>query len=307
MDKAREYKPSIRINAWDPHTPYLKVLQYSAPGTEYATYLKLKKEYGNTPSFYLDAADFFVSKGKQDTAVRILSNLADLKLEVPQLLRVMGSKLMNLKQYEEAIWVYRKVLDLKGEEPQSYRDLGLVYEAAGDMGKAVSTLYEVIKKDWDGRFEDIEIIALNEINRILARHPETDHSFIDDRLIRKQPVDIRVVLTWDTDNCDMDLWVTDPKGEKCFYEHKLTRNGGKISDDFTQGYGPEEFMVRRALPGEYTVHVNYYGTSSQQVLAPVNLHVTFFTNYGRPDEEHKDVVLRLMNAKEVVEVMKGGN
>jgi tetratricopeptide (TPR) repeat protein len=280
------------------------VLEYAAFGTEYSTYLKLKQEYGATPSFYMDAADFFTTKGKVDTAVVILSNLSELQLEVPQLLRVLGSKLMNLKQYKEAVSVYQKVLDIKGEEPQSYRDLGLAYEAAGDRQKAVNTLYEVIKKNWDGRFQDIEIIVLNEINRIMASSPGIDHSFIDDRLIKQEPVDIRVVLTWDTDNCDMDLWVTDPAGEKCFYEHKLTRNGGKISDDFTQGYGPEEFMIRKAIPGEYVVHVNYFGTSSQAVLAPVNLHVTFYTNYGSSNQKQQDVVLRLMNAKEVVEVGK---
>ncbi|RPH75922.1 DUF2135 domain-containing protein [bacterium] len=125
---------------------------------------------------------------------------------------------------------------------------------------------------------------------------------MDERFIKKEPVDIRVVLTWDTDNSDMDLWVTDPTGEKCSYEHTRTRNGGKISKDFTQGYGPEEFVIRKALPGEYIIHVNYFGTSSQAMLPPVNLHVTFVTNYGRPAEKRQDVVLRLTQEKEVVEV-----
>ncbi|RPH75921.1 trypsin [bacterium] len=158
---------SIKINAWDPETPYLKVLEYSKEGEEYAAYIRLKKEYGTTPSFYLDIADYFFSKGKTDTAVRILSNIADLSIETPQLLRVMGKKLMVMKQYEDAVSVFRKVLDMKGEEPQSYRDLGLALEAAGKLNEAVETMYEVVKKEWDIRFSDIEIIVLNEINNIL--------------------------------------------------------------------------------------------------------------------------------------------
>ena len=253
-------RADIRLNAWDPQTPYLKVLQYTSNGQEYQIYIKLKDEYGATPAFYIDASDFFAKLGKTDTAIRILSNLAELKLESPQLLRVLGKKLLELKRNAEAVLVFEKVLRLKGEEPQSFRDLGYAYEVNGNPQKAITILYEVVKREWDGRFPSIELIVMNEINSIIATHPEIDYSFIDKRLIKKEPVDIRVVLSWDTDNCDMDLWVTDPSGEKCFYQNKNTRLGGKMSNDFTGGYGPEEYMIRSAVTGEYSVQANYYGT-----------------------------------------------
>lgn len=299
-----EVKSDIQLNAWDPQTPYLKVLQYSTRGDEYKTYLKLKTEYGSTPAFYIDATDFFSKLGEKDTALRILSNLAELKLESPQLLRILGKKLLILNRNAEAVQVFEKVLKIKGEEPQSYRDLGLAYEANGNSQLAIDTLYEIVKRKWDSRFPGIEIIVLNEINNIIATHQKLDYSFIDKRLLKKEPVDIRVVLSWDTDNCDMDLWVTDPKGEKCYYSNKLTRLGGKISNDFTQGYGPEEFMIKKAVNGEYFVQSNYYGTSSQSLLAPVNLSLMFITNYGKPNQKKKEVNIRLENQKDVIDVGK---
>ncbi len=295
-------KAAISINAWDPQTPYLKVLEYSAKGGEYITYLRLKSEYGSTPSFYIDAADFFIRAGEKELAVKILSNLAELRLEEPQLLRVMGKKLLDMGRPDDAICVYQKVLKMKGEEPQSYLDLGLAYEAGGESQKALTTIWEVVKRTWDSRFPEIELIALNEINNLIALHPELDLSGTDKRLIRNEPVDIRVVLTWDTDNCDMDLWVTDPTGEKCFYQHTLTWLGGRISRDFTGGYGPEEYMIKNAVKGEYHVQVNYYGTNSQTVLAPVNLHLTFITNFGRPDQKQKEVTVRLEDKKDVIDI-----
>jgi len=294
----------IKLNAWDPQTPYLKVLQYAPKGEEYSTYLKLKNEYGSTPSFYTDASDFFSNAGEKETAVRILSNLAELRIESPQLLRVLGKKLIELKHYGEAVIVFEKVLKLKGEEPQSYLDLGLAYNANGNSEQAIKTLYVVVTKRWDSRFPEIELIVMNEINNIISLHKYLDYSFIDNRLLKKEPVDIRVVLSWDTDASDMDLWVTDPSGEKCFYEHKLTRAGGKISDDFTNGYGPEEFMIRNATGGEYLVQVNYYGTNSQSVLSPVNLHLVFITNFGRPDQKNQEVTIRLDNKEDVIDVGK---
>lgn len=297
-------KSEIQINAWDPQTPYLKVLQYASAGQEYQTYVKLKKEYQQTPAFYLDASDFFKKMGKRDTAIRILSNLAELKLESPQLLRVLGIKLMDFGIYDEAVVVFEKVLKLKGEEPQSYRDLGLAYEAKGDFQKAIATLYEVVKKVWDDRFSEIEIIAMNDINAIILKHSKIDYSFIDKRLIKNEPVDIRVVLTWDNDNCDIDLWITDPKNEKCYYQNKLTVLGGKISRDFTQGYGPEEFMLKKALSGEYNIQADYYGTNSQTLLAPVNLHLVFITNFGKINEKKQEITIRLENKKDVIDIGK---
>ena len=295
---------SIELNAWDPETPYLKVLQYAAIGTEYTTYLKLKKEYGSTPSFYIDVAGFFSTLQKKDTAVVILSNLAELRLESPQLLRALGNKLLDFNRYSDAVKVFEKVLKLKGEEPQSYRDLGLAYAGNGNYREAIGTLYEVVKKEWDNRFPGIELIVMNEINNIIATHPGLETSFIDKRILKNEPVNIRVTLTWDTDNCDMDLWVTDPTGEKCYYENKLTHLGGKISNDFTRGYGPEEFMIKNALDGKYLVQANYYGTSSQALLAPVNLHVTFITNFGKPNQKKKEVTIRLNDQKDVIDVGK---
>lgn len=299
-----ESRADIQINAWDPETPYLKVIQYASKGDEYNTYLKLKKEYGSTPAFYIDASDFFIKNGDSEIAFRIISNLAELQIESPQLLRILGKKLLEMKRNDYATSVFEKVLKIRTEEPQSYIDLGLSYAASANPQKAISTLYEVVKREWDARFPSVELIALNEINGLIDRNPKIDYSFIDKRLVKKEPVDIRVVLTWDTDNSDMDLWVTDHAGEKCFYQNKLTRLGGKISNDFTGGYGPEEFMIKKAVHGEYNVQVNYYGTHSQAILAPVNLHLTFITNFGRPEQKSQEVTVRLDDQKDVIDVGK---
>lgn len=306
LDKAErnrnESRADIQLNAWDPQTPYYKVLQYAAPAEAYNTYLKLKLEYGLMPSFYMDAADFFNKAGYPDTALVILSNLAELDLESSQLLRALGNKLMDYKRYDLAVMIYLKIKEIRGEDPQTYRDLGLALHANKNDQSAIETLYEVVKQDLEFRFDGIELIVMNEINNIIATHPTLDYSFIDKRLLKKEPVDIRVCLTWDTDDCDMDLWVTDPTGVKCFFDHQLTRLGGKISRDITQGFGPEEFMLKKAVAGKYIVQTNYYGTRSQAVLAPVNLHLRFITNYGKPGQTQKEVCLRLENAKDVIDI-----
>jgi uncharacterized protein YfaP (DUF2135 family) len=74
------------------------------------------------------------------------------------------------------------------------------------------------------------------------------------------PVDMQVVLSWDTDGTDVDLHVTDPSGEECFYSHRKTAIGGMLDVDDTDGYGPEVFTLAHAASGQYRVEVKYYSS-----------------------------------------------
>ena len=292
----------IELNAYNPDTPYLKVMQYTEESKAVETYYKLKKEYGNTPSFYVDVADYFFKKGNHEQAILVVSNLAELSLDDPQLLRMLGYKLSNYNAKKEAVQVFRKVAELREEEPQSFRDLGLALAEDAQYNEAAKNLYRVVTNEWSSRFGDVQLVTLNDLNSLIARHQGIDISYIDKRLLKKEPVDVRVVLSWDTDNCDMDLWVTDPKDEKCYYQNTLTYLGGKISRDVTQGYGPEEFMLKKAENGKYKVQVDYFGTHSQKQLMPVSLRITFYTHFGTPQQKQEETTVRLSNAKEVIEV-----
>ena len=292
----------IALNDYNPDTPYLKVMEYADPAKAVETYYKLKKEYGQTPSFYVDVADYFFKKGDAQQAILVVSNLAELSLEDAQLLRVLAYKLSAYKAFPEAVSISRKVVAIREEEPQSYRDLGLALAQAGEYQQAIETLYKVVENPWDQRFREVQLIVMNEIKNIVNTQKGLRTSFIDKRLLKKEPVDIRVVLTWDTDNSDMDLWVTDPEEERCFYGHRQTYLGGIISQDVTGGYGPEEFMLKKAPKGNYKIEVNYYGNRSQKQLLPVSLRITFFTHYGTPQEKKQETTVRLSNQREVIEV-----
>jgi len=152
----------------------------------------------------------------------------------------------------------------------------------------------VVTGDWDDRFGGIDLIALGELNAIVAaaRKP-LDTARIDSRLLRNLPVDMRVVLSWDTDNSDMDLWVTDPNGETCFYSHPSTYQGGRISRDFTGGYGPEEFILRQPKPGKYKVEVDYFGERQALLTGSTSLQVLLFRHFGSAQVQVTPVVLRL--------------
>jgi TonB-dependent SusC/RagA subfamily outer membrane receptor len=268
------------------------IQELSAIGAErkYAAYLELRTgERANDAAFYFDVAEHFFQSGLKEEALTVLSNLAEINKEDHQLLRAMGYMLETWKDYEEAIDVFRKILKLKEEEPQSYRDLALALARAGQYQQASEILLEVLKKDWqwyEQRYNGLRGIMLNELNGIIALHADDmNMTAFPSEIIRPLPADLRIVIDWNKDETDIDLHVVEPDGEECFYQHTLTKNRGRISHDFTNGYGPEEYEVRNALKGKYRIRVNYYGDRYQKTSVPSYIRLTIYRNFGRPDQQ----------------------
>jgi hypothetical protein len=80
--------------------------------------------------------------------------------------------------------------------------------------------------------------------------------------------DLQLSMHWNTDSTDIDLWVVEPEGEKCYYEHMETRGGGQLYWDATDGYGPELYHRRKAAKGHYDIAVHYYGNESPRWSVP---------------------------------------
>jgi len=295
--------PSIEIAGWDPDTPYLTKLKDTPAEERYEAYLKEKEAFGGAPSFYLDCGDYFISQGQERLGLRIWSNIAELELENPALLRILAHRLFQEGKLEDSRMLFEQVLKLRPEEPQSRRDLALVLADLERYYEATRLLYEVITGEWD-RFQEIELIALMEMNRIIARAGREGQPVfpVDRRFVKLLDTDVRIILTWDADLTDMDLWVTEPSGEKAYYGNRSTRIGGNFSRDFTQGYGPEEYLLKRAMKGDYKIEVNYYSSGAPSLAGTVTLQVDIFTDYGREDETKESVTIRLSESSEVLKV-----
>lgn len=294
---------SIKLNQWTSGADYLKEIE-AAKDKAQERYLELRPKNADNLGFFVDCADYFARNGQREFAIRVVSNLAEMQLENRMLLRVLGYNLKYLGELDAAETVFRKVLELAPEEPQSYRDLALVFADAGRWQEAADMMLNAIVKKPDGRFRDVELIAITELNNFIvkAKRAGIELKDIDSRLVHPLEMDLRVTIGWDTDMSDMDLHTIDPTGEECFYQHRLTTNGGRNSFDITQGYGPEEFMVRNALNGDYRIRTHYYGQRAQKMIGPVTLYAEIVTDFGRPEEKSETLMFRLATRDEMVDV-----
>lgn len=318
-DEANKAAPtaSISLKPWDPATPYIAALKAAAPADRIDVYLAERAEWGTAPAFFLDCADFFAAFDRAG-ALRILSNIVELDLEDPALLRVYAHRLVQVEELDLAILTFERIRELRAEEPQSHRDLALALAAraekrAGrtanrgaalsDYQRSLDLLADVVLDEWD-RFAEIELIALVELNDVLpkARALGDIRVPVDARLIQQLDMDVRIVMSWDADLTDMDLHVVEPSGEEAYYGHSRTAIGGRVSRDFTQGYGPEEYSIRRAMPGTYELKTKFFGSSAAQLQGAVTLYVDLYTDYGRPNQKKQSITLRLAEQKDTFTV-----
>ena len=293
----------INIQYWDPDVTYLSYLKSTSADSLYDKYLQMKKDYASSPTFYMDVAQYFYREGQVDNAIRIVSNLCEMKLEDAEIARSCANILTEFKDYQLAVSVFEKVVEMRGEEPQSYRDLAFVTAEKGDYQRSADLLYKVGSSKWNSRFKEIQQIAINDLNALIALHPnDIDTTAYDQRLMGNCPVDIRVLLSWNTNDSDIDLWVTDPNGEKCYYKHQNTLIGGRLSEDITRGYGPEEFCIKEAKEGDYKIQVHYFGSTVQKKLQPVVVTAVVYTHFGTQKQEKQVLTLQLANKKDVYDV-----
>jgi hypothetical protein len=97
------------------------------------------------------------------------------------------------------------------------------------------------------------------------------------------PADFRATLFWDTDDTDVDLWVTDPDGERCYYANPATVSGLELDVDDVTGFGPENITGESDLPsGEYLVQVHYYSDHETDLASECTVLVTL--HEGTPEE-----------------------
>jgi len=293
--------PVIRIKPIKKDNEYLNKLT-GKTAEDYKIYLKLRDEYASSPTFYFDMAEWFYTHDDKKLALRILTSIADLDLENASLYRLLGYRFKEYGEYALEKFVCKKVILWRPMEPQSYRDYALALSDNGEKRAALDSLYGLLTKTYSGNLgghrRGIEEVVITEINNLLARNAKLNKSKIDTSVITNIPVDIRVVINWNMNNADIDLHVKDPNNEECYYGHRETKIGGRITSDNRNGYGPEQFLLKKAVKGKYRIYVNYFSDRRFTDAGPLTVMAEIYTKYADKTEQRRVVCLQMSTAKQ---------
>lgn len=278
-------------------------------------YLEARERDRRDANAYITEAKRRAAAGDADGAARVLSSVIELHPTRDDALRLVGYRLLDLKQAAQAARLFSRVQRQRPFEPHSYRDLARSLEECGLHGLAAVQYETVLAGTWHNRFGDsMKAVAREEyvqmmreaIRRKAVTGALADHfgNRLEGMAGEAASGDLRVTISWNTDATDVDLWVIEPDGTKCFYSHNRTKNGGELSQDQTQGYGPERYRAAGALPGAYRILVHYYRANPNLIAGETHVNVVITRKAGTPQEtvERRTVILKKQG--EAVEVGK---
>lgn len=80
------------------------------------------------------------------------------------------------------------------------------------------------------------------------------------------PMELVVLLTWPTEGEIIDLWVREPTGETCKWDHRRTANGGHLLDFSADaiGFGSQGYALPTVIAGTFRIKIHYWGANSRE-------------------------------------------
>ncbi len=240
-------------------------------------------------------------------AVRALSSAVELRPRHGESMRLVGYALLALAQYDAAVELFERLRILRPFEGEAYLEEALALDAAGQIDRAAENYEILLAREWARHDQELTTTARTHYARLLRSALErAPLSPADQRALRgrlaelgDEPADFALTTHWSSDQVDIDLWVYEPTGEKCFYQHKTTRTGGELFWDTTDGLGPELYEARKTVPGAYDSMVHYYGSSAPRLAVPAALLVVV----DRKDSE-RTFLMRLLPERDVVLMLR---
>ena len=245
-----------------------------------------------------------------DDALRAASSLVEDRPGDPVVIRDVAFSAMSWGLYGHAYQLLRRCALLRPYEPQTYLHLAECLEAMGQADLALVHYELAYSGAWDNRFGDFHAIAaldyVHFLRRVAAgKLPSSATDFARARLAtlsamcELKEADLLVTIAWNTDGTDVDLHVTEPGGEECYYGHTTTKTGGRISRDVTTGLGPEMYVLRHAPRGTYHVRAHYFAGDVNRTSTRTKVYATIYEGWAAPGERLSRQAVSLPQARNV--------
>ena len=291
----------IDVGEWSANRPY--IARWDAAGEDWQDAVaETEKEEGDKPLFYLDLAEWHFANDRREEALRAAEAALELPARDNRTLAIVAQRLLRYGDPTKAIYLLDLLTTREAAQPGPWLALAQAYVARGkatgsraDLAKALELMTMVGLKRWPGEFQRVNEYALAEANALIvmlggADAPEVS---LDPKFIDALPLDVRVVAQWNTPRTDLDLWVREPSGEDVGYSNRSSRAGGRYLHDITQGFGPEEYAIRKTAAGTYRIEVNTFRADTRDPNGPSTVTVRLIRDFAKPTQREETIDVEL--------------
>jgi hypothetical protein len=280
----------------------------------------------------LSLANLRTKAHRSADALKLLSSVIEHNPGDFIALRDLALKAIEWDMGNQAYYMMRRIISNRRYEATAYLTAADALAKSGNVEMAIIYYHICMYSNWDsdyGSFNEIsalqyyrflkdvrskkpgiwskevwptgkkDTISEQNISRIHTTLKYADELFknvsdyLDDNNLLYDQADIVLIINWNTNNTDVDLHVIEPTEEECYYGNHKTKIGGKLTIDVTDGYGPEMYVLRHAIDGQYRVRLVYYSDDDTKTSSKTKVYLDFYRNWGRPDEKmtRKTIIL----------------
>jgi hypothetical protein len=240
--------------------------------------------------------------------LRALSTLVEREIGDRAVAAEVGYTALEWGLHGQAYHVFRHIAEAVPEEPHAYLAMAACLTALGKTDLALLCCEVALACESSGDFRRIAIFEYLRLLRTIDSGGLIDFVGKRRRELEKEiglgQADLVVLIEWNTTRTDVDLHVTDPDGEECYYSNRKTKIGGWMTGDVKAGFGPEMFVLKKAVPGEYLVRVKYYASDSSRLSTRTAVRATVYENWGRPTERVIRKTVALAQSSDMREIVR---
>ncbi|MFT3993468.1 MAG: carboxypeptidase-like regulatory domain-containing protein [Dysgonomonas sp.] len=252
------------------------------------------------------------SYGKAD-AVKLLSSVVERNASDIQAIRDVAMVAIDWDMGDHAYYMMRRIVDWREGEALAYLTAAEALAKSNNIDMALVYYYICLMSDWDSDYGSFKsVAALKCIKYINELSDSTKYTITDPakrfmQYIKNtakteleyegvgdaEEADILIVVNWNINNTDIDLHVIEPSGEECYYGHRKTEIGGQLSIDVTDGYGPEMYILKNSVPGEYSILLDFYRSDRSKTASKAKAYIDIYRDWGRKNEKVTKKVIDL--------------
>jgi hypothetical protein len=244
------------------------------------TYLQQYSTYKNETNYHFNIINYFSSDDPED-------------------LKGIAYKYQELNETKKATSIYKKIIALRPEYLQSYRDLANSFLEQKEHRNAWLVYNYYLNKGFKISESDIGEIMASEIISNYNSDKQDDH--FKQKIKIKNPnknikSDVRLVFEWNTSEAEFILEFVNPNMQVYSIENSIDKNNDLILNQKKRGYTSKEIFIDTLGKGNWKINATYLGNKQYK---PTIFKVTSYYNWGRPNQSKKTNVFEftLQNVK----------
>jgi CarboxypepD_reg-like domain/TonB-dependent Receptor Plug Domain len=301
--KNNVYKESLSDKLLS-NSSYIKTLRKSKSLAEaYATYLKLRDNYGKSTTFYMEVSDYFKQWSAKDLSDRILSNILELNFNNPTGLKVLAFKYEANNNLIKALTIYKRILRLQPKSAQSYKDMATAYATQGYITKA----FYLYKSMLENAIKNVDFSGLtnsntSEFKALIQRKknviPKVD---ISEEYLKTDNVNARLYFEWVNPDMSFEIQFVNPQKRFFSWTHSEDNDAQRIKEEKEQGFTSEEFLLIDAAKGTWLINLTNLDENypKDQILK-----LSLYKNYGKPNQTKEIKVINLKKYSQKATLIK---